>query len=81
MCLSHEINATSSVGHDTKFEKQGLQYLFLKRKLFIIVIIKAKSLKTIGLDNGNIIRIIIPAFTVCFLLFRLQGFTHTPPTT
>ena len=51
------------------------------KHLFIIAIIKAKSLKTIGLDNGNIIRIIIPAFTVCFLLFRLQGFTHIPPTT
>ena len=62
MCLSHEINATSSVGHDTKFEKQGLQYLFLKRKLFIIVIIKAKSLKTISLDNGNIIRTILQLF-------------------
>ena len=62
MCLSHEINATSSVGHDTKFKKQGLQYLFLKRKLFIIVIIKAKSLKTISLDNGNIIRTILQLF-------------------
>ena len=62
MCLSHEINATSSVGHDTKFKKQGLQYLFLKRKLFIIVIIKAKSLKTNSLDNGNIIRTILQLF-------------------
>ena len=62
MCLSHEINATSSVGHDTKFKKRGLQYLFLKRKLFIIVIIKAKSLKTISLDNGNIIRTILQLF-------------------
>ena len=62
MCPSHEINATSSVGHDTKFKKQGLQYLFLKRKLFIIVIIKAKSLKTISLDNGNIIRTILQLF-------------------
>ena len=62
MCLSHEINATSSVGHDKKFKKRGLQYLFLKRKLFIIVIIKAKSLKTISLDNGNIIRTILQLF-------------------
>ena len=72
MCLSHEINATSSVGHDTKFEKQGLQYLFLKRKLFIIVIIKAKSLKTISLDNGNIIRTILQFVLLCCSYFTLQ---------
>ena len=48
------------------------------KHFFIIAIIKAKSLKTIGLDDGNIIRTINHEFTVCSsLLFRLHGLTHT----
>lgn len=60
--------------HDTKLKNTHGNI----KRLFIIAIIKAKSLKTIGLDNGSIIRIIIHEFTVCSpLLFRLLGFTHT----
>lgn len=40
-----------------------------RKHLFIIAIIKAKSLKTTGLDNGSIIRTIIPLLMICSLLF------------
>lgn len=48
-----------------------------KHKAFIIAIIKAKPLKTIGLDNGSIISIFIHEFAICSLLFRLHGFIST----
>lgn len=70
----YELVHFHSMKHDMKFKNTQGNI----KHLFIIAILKAKSLKTISLDNGSITRTIIHEFTFCsFLLLRLHCFTHT----
>lgn len=59
-----------------EIEDMKLKRYSWKHKAFIIAIVKAKSLETIGLDNGGRIRTVIHGFTVCSLPSTRHSFTH-----